>query len=63
MLALRVSYDARMNRQDAELADAQTYASRNPRLILCFSAIMNGACSSTPTQNQLISFIVIPVRL
>ena len=42
MLALRVPCDARMNRRDVKLASAQTVTSRNLRLILCFSASLNG---------------------
>ena len=42
MLALRVPCDARMSRRDAELAIAQTDASRTLRPILCFSASLNG---------------------
>ena len=42
MPALRGACDARMNRRDVKLASAQTVTSRNPRLILCFSAGLNG---------------------
>ena len=42
MLALRVPCDTRMSRRDMKLASAQTVTSRNPRLILCFSAGLNG---------------------
>ena len=53
MLALRVPCDARMSRRDAELAIAQTDASRRPRPILCFSASLNGSLKSRPkTLNQ-----------
>ena len=42
MPALRVPCDARMNRRDVKLASAQTVTSRKPRLVLCFSAGLNG---------------------
>ena len=42
MPALRVPCDARMNRRDVKLASAQTVTSRTLRLILCFSASLNG---------------------
>ena len=42
MPALRVPCDARMNRRDVKLARAQTVTSQNLRLILCFSAGLNG---------------------
>ena len=42
MPALREPCEARMNRRDVKLASAQTVTSRNPRLILCFSAGLNG---------------------
>ncbi len=41
MPALRVPCDARMNRRDVKLANAQTVTSRTLRLILCFSASLN----------------------
>ena len=42
MPALRVPCDARMNRRDVKLADAQTVTPRILRLILRFSASLNG---------------------
>ena len=42
MLALRVPCDARMSRRDVKLACAQIVTSRNLRLILRFSASLNG---------------------
>ena len=42
MPALRVPCDARMIRRDVKLAIAQTVTSQTFRLILCFSAGLNG---------------------
>ena len=42
MPALRVPCDARMNRRDVKLAIAQTVTYRTLRLILCFSANLDG---------------------
>ena len=46
MPALRVPCDARMSRRDVKLAYAQTATPRNLRLILCFSASLNGRLRS-----------------
>ena len=59
MPALRVPCDARMNRRDVKLASAQTVTSRNPRLILCFSASLNGRVKVN-TKDQRKTFFVIP---
>ncbi len=52
MLALRVPCDARMSRRNAELAIAQTDASRTPRPILCFSASLNGGGWRSRTKDK-----------
>ena len=53
MPALRVPCDARISRRDVKLANAQTVTSRTLRLILCFSASLNGRFKTKITDRGL----------
>jgi len=65
MLALRVPCDARMSQRDVNSLRSDS-TSRNPRLILCFSASLNGRLeikSKDEGPKRYQSTIVIPACL